>query len=142
MALAIFLPLLSCVSDKEASAAADSTAQVNQATVPQQDPTKHPYASYEKLAGLVDGSDPTPFLLLDVRTSEEYAAGRIPGATLLPYDSIGPATAPAVAPDSLIVVYCRSGRRSAIAAQALKGLGFTNLADFGGITNWKGSLER
>ncbi len=85
-------------------------------------------------------------LLLDVRTAEEYASGRIPGAKLLPYDEIA-ARAQELATlagtkDRPIVVYCRSGRRSAIAASSLKSLGYTTVADFGGISAWQGSLER
>ena len=80
-------------------------------------------------------------LLLDVRTQEEFAEGRIPGAVLMPYDEIAARFAE---PDRArpIVVYCRSGRRSAVAAQTLRSMGYTNVADFGGISNWRGALER
>ncbi len=59
----------------------------------------------------------------------------------MPYDAI---QAQFVEPDKdrPIVVYCRSGRRSAIAAETLTAMGFTDVSDFGGIDNWKGSLER
>ena len=77
------------------------------------------------------------FILLDVRTEEEYREQRIPGAVLLPYDEIG-SRAEAELPDkdALILIYCRLGRRSAIAANELLGMGYANVYDFGGITEW------
>lgn len=126
MALFISMVFSSCVGSAEGKSA---------------DPTKHRYASYEALAKLVSGEDPKPYKLIDVRTAQEFAEGRIPGASLLPYDQIGPGN-PDLPKDSLVIVYCRSGRRSAIAAQALKQLGYTDIADFGGISSWKGMIER
>ncbi|MBL8966543.1 MAG: rhodanese-like domain-containing protein [Spirochaetaceae bacterium] len=80
-------------------------------------------------------------LLLDVRTAEEFAAGRIPGALLHPYDGIETSFRE---PDKSrpIVVYCRSGRRSAIAAESLRRMGYSNVSDFGGLDRWSGKLER
>jgi len=76
-------------------------------------------------------------VLLDVRTQEEYDEGHIESAALLPYDAItaGSAALPA-GKDTTIIVYCRSGRRSAIAAQALADLGYTRIYDLGGIQSW------
>lgn len=96
------------------------------------------YAELEqKIAAQAD------FILLDVRTPEEYQEGHIPGAVLLPYDRIA-IQAAVVLPDKEkeIVVYCRSGRRSAIAAETLSKLGYMQVADFGGISRWKGQLEK
>lgn len=78
-------------------------------------------------------------LLLDVRTAEEYAAGHIPGAELLPYDEIRSRFAE---PDKArpIVVYCRSGRRSAIARSTLMEMGYRNVSDFGAVSRWSGKL--
>ena len=75
--------------------------------------------------------------LLDVRTEAEYEESHIPGAVCLPVESIGtqpPASLPD--PDAEILVYCRSGRRSAQAAGKLAKRGYTNVSDFGGILNW------
>lgn len=76
-------------------------------------------------------------VILDVRTQEEFAEGHIDGALLMPYTEI-PALAEKQLPekDALILVYCRSGRRSAIAAQSLVDLGYTQVKDFGGINDW------
>ena len=83
------------------------------------------------------------FVLLDVRTQEEYNAGYIAGAILLPYDEIK-AKATIVLPDKEkeIVLYCRSGRRSAIAKKALLDLGYQKVIDFGGVKRWEGELVR
>jgi len=76
-------------------------------------------------------------LLLDVRTAEEFAAGHIPGSQLLPYDEIIARVEELPADrQTPIIVYCRSGRRSAIAAETLAGLGFGEIYDLGGIQDW------
>ena len=83
------------------------------------------------------------FVLLDVRTQEEYNAGYIAGAILLPYDEINAKTT-IVLPDKEkeIVLYCRSGRRSAIAKKSLLDLGYQKVVDFGGVKRWEGELVR
>ncbi len=82
-------------------------------------------------------------LILDVRTQEEYDAGHIPGAVLLPNETIG-SEAPAILPDkgAEILIYCRSGRRSAEAANKLVALGYTGVYDFGGIIDWPYETEQ
>ena len=77
------------------------------------------------------------YILLDVRTQEEYDQGHIPGAVVIPDTEIE-ARAEEVLPDKdqLILVYCRSGRRSKNAAQILVELGYTNIKEFGGIIDW------
>lgn len=89
------------------------------------------------LALLADRS--AKVLLLDVRTLEEYDAGHIPGAVLLPYDELA-AKFREADKGRPIVVYCRSGRRSAIARTTLLGMGYTNVSDFGAYTKWSGKL--
>ena len=76
-------------------------------------------------------------IILDVRTREEYDQGHIPGAVLIPNTEIE-AKAADLLPDKgqLILVYCRSGRRSKLAAQNLADLGYTNIREFGGILDW------
>ena len=82
------------------------------------------------------------YIILDVRTQEEYDEGHIPNAVLLPLDDIK-AKAHVVLPDKdqLILVYCRSGRRSKLAAEALAELGYTNIKEFGGILDWPYGVE-
>ncbi len=76
-------------------------------------------------------------IIVDVRTRKEYDQGHIPGAVLIPNTEIE-AKAADLLPDKeqLILVYCRSGRRSKLAAQSLADLGYTNIREFGGILDW------
>ena len=78
-----------------------------------------------------------PYVLLDVRTEEEFRGQRIEGAVLIPDYEIGD-RAESELPDksALILIYCRSGRRSANAANELIGMGYGNVYDFGGIIDW------
>ena len=82
-------------------------------------------------------------IIVDVRTKEEYDSGHIPRSLLIPYDEME-ATAASLLPDknASIIVYCRSGRRSEIAAKSLVKLGYTNVADLGAISDWKYGLEK
>ena len=77
------------------------------------------------------------YVILDVRTTEEFEEGHIEGAVLLDYEDVKQ-KAHVVLPDkdALILVYCRSGRRSKIAAEELVKLGYTNIKEFGGIIDW------
>lgn len=77
------------------------------------------------------------YVLLDVREEDEFASGHLEGAVLIPYGSIAE-RAEAELPDrqQTILVYCRSGHRSAIAAESLAKLGYTDVRDFGGIMDW------
>ena len=77
------------------------------------------------------------YVVLDVRTEEEFAQGHIPGAMLIPdYEIREEAESSLPDKDALILVYCRSGRRSKNAAQILLELGYTNIREFGGILDW------
>jgi rhodanese-related sulfurtransferase len=78
-------------------------------------------------------------ILIDVRTKEEFQQGRIAGSILLPYDQITAASAAKVIGtdrNRTVVLYCRSGNRSAVAASTLRSLGFTRVYDLGGINSW------
>ena len=82
-------------------------------------------------------------IIVDVRRDDEYKAGHIPGAILLTMETITAETAAKVLPhkNQMILIYCRSGKRSKIAAQNLLDLGYTNLIEFGGILDYKGKME-
>lgn len=79
------------------------------------------------------------YIILDVRTREEYENEHIPGAICIPNETIGAKEIPEL-PDKnqLILVYCRSGNRSKQAAEKLAALGYTNIVEFGGIIDWPG----
>ena len=81
------------------------------------------------------------YVILDVRTQSEYAGGHIPGAILVPNETIGTAEIPQLPKkDQLILVYCRSGNRSKQAAEKLVQLGYTHVVEFGGINQWPGEI--
>ena len=80
----------------------------------------------------------TGYVIVDARTDSEYAEGHIPGAVLIPeYEVAAKAEGIIKNKDTKILVYCRSGRRSKIAAEELVKLGYTNVYEFGGIIDWK-----
>lgn len=87
--------------------------------------------------------DTQEVIVLDVREQNEFDAGHIPGAVLLPVGTITKDTAAAVIPelDSVVMVYCRSGNRSKTASKALADLGYTNIYEFGGINTWPYEVE-
>ena len=80
-------------------------------------------------------------VVVDVRRQDEYDEGHIPGAILIPNESIG-CDSPEALPDydQIILIYCRSGNRSKQAAQKLAEMGYTNIYEFGGIIDWTGEI--
>ena len=82
-------------------------------------------------------------IVLDTREQDEFDEGHIPGAILIPYTEIeNKAEEMLPDKDKLILVYCRSGRRSKIAAESLAKLGYTNVKEFGGIIDWTYEIEK
>ena len=82
------------------------------------------------------------YIILDVRTPEEYAAGHIPNAINIPNETIGTDELSELPDkDQTILVYCRSGNRSKQASEKLVDLGYTNIVEFGGINDWPGNTE-
>lgn len=90
----------------------------------------------EAIAMLEEKND---YIILDVRTPEEFAEKHIPDAINIPNETIGTEEIPEL-PDKeqLILVYCRSGNRSKQASEKLVRLGYTNIVEFGGINDWPG----
>ena len=82
------------------------------------------------------------YVILDVRTQEEFDAGHIPGAILIPNTEIADRAEQELPnKDQLLLVYCRSGNRSKQASQILVELGYTNIREFGGINDWPYEIE-
>ena len=82
------------------------------------------------------------YIILDVRTQEEYDEGHIPGAIVISHEKIEEKAEEVLTDkNQLILVYCRSGRRSKIAAEVLVELGYTNIKEFGGISDWPYEVE-
>lgn len=96
--------------------------------------TTYKKISAQDAKSIIDSED---VIILDVRTPEEYNSGHIENAVLLPVTEITD-KAEEVLPDkdAKILVYCRSGNRSATAAKDLINMGYTNVFDFGGINSW------
>ena len=98
-------------------------------------------SAYEQITpaeakALIDSEE--GYIILDVRTPEEFAEGHIEGAILIPDHEIGEKAENVLSnKDQLILVYCRSGRRSKNAASELATLGYTNIKEFGGILDWE-----
>ena len=98
-------------------------------------------AIYDQISGaeakaLMDSE--SGYIIIDARTQEEYDQGHIPGAILIPeYEIADRAEKELPDKNQLILVYCRSGRRSKIAAEDLVKLGYTNVKEFGGIIDWE-----
>ena len=98
-------------------------------------------ATYDQISGaeakaIMDSE--SGYIIIDARTQSEYDQGHIPGAILIPeYEIADRAEKELPDKNQLILVYCRSGRRSKIAAEELVKLGYTNVKEFGGIIDWK-----
>lgn len=94
----------------------------------------------EEAKSIMDGQD--GYIILDVRTQEEYDQGHIPGAIVIPDTEVkARAEETLLDKNQVILVYCRSGRRSKNAAQILAELGYTNIQEFGGILDWPYEVE-
>ncbi|MBO5115686.1 MAG: rhodanese-like domain-containing protein [Peptococcaceae bacterium] len=81
------------------------------------------------------------YLILDVRTEQEYFSGHIPGAMCIPNEDIDETVVEILTDkEQVIFVYCRSGNRSKQAAEKLANLGYTNIVEIGGVKDWPGDL--
>ena len=95
--------------------------------------------SQEEAMDMMEAAD--GHIVVDVRRQDEYDAGHIPGAILIPNESIG-TEQPEELPDQnqIILIYCRSGNRSKQAAEKLAAMGYANIYEFGGINTWTGEI--
>ena len=95
----------------------------------------------EEAKKIMDNQD--GYIILDVRTEEEYSEGHIPGAILIPdYEIKEKAEEILLDKEQLLLVYCRSGRRSKNASENLVEMGYTNIKEFGGIIDWPYEIEK
>ena len=104
-------------------------------------------AAAEVKPGRVDGATGKSLAVagakvVDVRTPQEFASGHVPGAINIPFDEIGRRASEIGPASTPVVLYCRTGRRSGIAAEALQKAGFSKLYDFKSVTSWPGELAR
>ena len=124
----VFLPLLAALALVMTGCAA-----------PQASADSFRQISMEEAAALMKTKE--GYIILDVRTVQEYESGHIPGAICIPNETISDAEIPQL-PDKnqLILVYCRSGNRSKQAAAKLARLGYKNIVEIGGIGAWPGEI--
>ena len=100
---------------------------------------KYTYTQISMEEAIVVMEENSDYILLDVRTQEEFAELHIPGAICIPNETIGTEEIPQLPDkDQLILVYCRSGNRSKQASEKLASLGYSNVYEFGGIIDWPG----
>ena len=97
--------------------------------------------SMDEIVQIMNEND--DYVILDVRTEEEFKEGHIPNAICIPNETINNDVINELPDkDQLILIYCRSGNRSKQAANKLQKLGYTNLIEFGGFIDWEGEIER
>ena len=104
-------------------------------------------ASHPVQPGRVDGATAKALVaegarVVDVRTPQEFASGHVPGAINIPYEEIGKRTSEIGPTSTPVVIYCRTGRRSGIAVEALQKAGYSRLYDFQSVTAWPGALAK
>lgn len=133
---ALFFSLTSCAPDRALSSSnirqTPTGATIAVSQIYQQ-------ISQEKAKEFMDADISS--VIVDVRHQEEYDSGHIPGAILIPNENINterPEELPDL--DQIILVYCRSGRRSKVASQKLADMGYTHVYEFGGINDWTGEV--
>lgn len=134
--ITVVLTLFSCGCGKENDIKNDNIIKENITENSTVNSLGYEQISGEEAKKIMDSE--TGYIIIDARTQEEFDEGHIENAILIPEYEISE-RAEKELPDKnqLILVYCRSGRRSKIAAQALVELGYTNVKEFGGIIDWK-----
>lgn len=137
MIIKIFIPIIcmallcSCGTNGQE----ESTTEITSSSEGFEQAVYRKISSEEAYAMMEETAD---FILLDIRTDEEFKEKHIDGAVLIPdYEIADRAETELPDKDMLILIYCRSGRRSANAANELVGMGYTNVYDFGGIIDWQ-----
>lgn len=116
-----------------------TTENTSQVTASQTEPASYNHISQEKAKEMMAADD--SLVIVDVRRQDEYDSGHIPGAILIPNESID-MEQPEELPDKeqVILIYCRSGNRNKAASQKLADMGYTNIYEFGGIMDWSGEI--
>jgi len=127
--------LTSCGNDTSIGIIGVEDAPTSITTASKGEKAMYKQISAEDAKKIIDSGD--DHIILDAREQDEYNSGHIPGAILIPHTEIEN-RAEEMLPDKnrQILVYCRSGRRSKIAAESLIKLGYTNVKEFGGIIDW------
>ena len=134
MVILLSLPFFSCGPKEMPSNVGEDSAQPDESGKPAPE-GKYNKISPKEAKAMMD--EKSSYIVLDVRTTEEFAEGHIDGAILIPdYEIESRAAEMLTDKEALMFVYCRSGRRSEGAARKLVSMGYTNVYDIGGITKW------
>ena len=132
LALIFILTVTGCSNAQNSQIGDEETMPTQNTTA---ESTTYEQITAEEAKTLMDSE--TNYIILDVRTEEEFNEAHIEGAILIPdYEINEKAEEILTDKDQLILVYCRSGRRSKLAAEELVKLGYTNIKEFGGIIDW------
>ena len=137
--LAVFVVLCMLLTACGNGASSSESAQSEVRTTTASAAATYQQITQEKAKEMMQADD--GHIIVDVRRQEEYDSGHIPGAILIPNESIGteqPKELPDL--DQVILIYCRSGRRSKEASQKLADMGYTHIYEFGGIIDWTGEV--
>lgn len=134
--LAFCLILTACANTKKSTEGHNGNGVTAKITENEGEKQMYENISAEEAKKIMDTEE--NYVILDVREQEEFDEGHIPNAVLIPYTEIKNQAAEKLPDkDRLILVYCRSGRRSKIAAENLAELGYGKVKEFGGIIDWK-----
>jgi rhodanese-related sulfurtransferase len=144
--LLLVCSMVSCVPNQENESSEPEEPAIEMPTETPEEPVEESdvvgniiYSNMTDIKTIMEEND--DYIIVDVRTFEEYCEGHIPGAINIPNEDIVD-TEPELLADKeqMILIYCRSGNRSKQAAEKLANMGYTNLIEFGGIIDWEGEI--
>jgi rhodanese-related sulfurtransferase len=145
LSLLLVCSMVSCVQNQENESYEPEEPAIEMPIETPEEPVEEPdvfgniiYSNMTDIKTIMEEND--DYIIVDVRTFEEYCEGHIPGAINIPNEDID--TEPELLADKeqMILIYCRSGNRSKQAAEKLVNMGYTNLIEFGGIIDWDGEI--
>ena len=146
LSLLLVCSMVSCIQNQKNESSEPEEPAIEMPTETPEEPVEDPdvvgniiYSNMTDIKTIMEEND--NYIIVDVRTFEEYCEGHIPGAINIPNEDIVDAEPELLADkEQMILIYCRSGNRSKQAAEKLANMGYTNLIEFGGIIDWDGEI--
>lgn len=146
LSLLLVCSMVSCIQNQENESSEPEEPAIEMPTETPEEPVEDPdavgniiYSNMTDIKTIMEEND--DYIIVDVRTFEEYCEGHIPGAINIPNEDIVDTEPELLAnKEQMILIYCRSGNRSKQAAEKLANMGYTNLIEFGGIIDWDGEI--